>query len=225
MSNLLELKGVHKYFEYKGYIVKVLKGIDLNIYESKTIAITGASGSGKTTLLNIMGGLERPTKGKVIFLNRDLYHIEEKELNLLRNKKIGFIFQFHYLMPELTAIENVMMPALISGYSRKDAYEMAFDILSQLGLEDRINHKPGELSGGEQQRVAIARSCVMNPKLILADEPTGNLDRKMSKKVIELLLELNKEKGIAIVMATHNLEIASMMEKRLELKDGKLLEI
>ena len=225
MSKLLELKGVHKYFEHKGYIVKVLNGIDLSICESKTIAITGASGSGKTTLLNIMGGLERPTKGRVIFLNRDLYHIGEKELNLLRNKKIGFIFQFHYLMPELTAIENVMMPVLISGYSRKEAYKIAFNMLSQLGLKDRINHKPGELSGGEQQRVAIARSCVMNPKLILADEPTGNLDRKMSKKVIELLLELNKEKGVAIVMATHNLEIANMMEKSLELKDGKLLEI
>lgn len=225
MSSLLELHEVHKYFEHRGDILKVLRGINLKVDPKDTIAITGASGSGKTTLLNIMGGLEYPTKGEVKFLDKDLYKIKEKELSFLRNREIGFIFQFHYLMPELNAIENVMIPALIGGYSKKEAYLRAIEVLEKLGLSKRLYHKPGELSGGEQQRVAIARAFIMKPKIILADEPTGNLDRKTALYIVDLLLELNDKEGVAIVMATHNIEIASKMKKRLELRDGVLFEL
>ena len=225
MSSLLELYEVHKYFEHRGDTLKVLRGVNLKVDSKDAIAITGASGSGKTTLLNIMGGLEYPTKGEVKFLDKNLYKIKEKELSFLRNREIGFIFQFHYLMPELNAIENVMIPALIGGYSKKEAYLMAIEVLEKLGLSKRLYHKPGELSGGEQQRVAIARAFIMKPKIILADEPTGSLDRKTALYIVDLLLELNDKEGVAIVMATHNIEIASKMKKRLELRDGVLFEL
>ena len=223
-NKLLSLKDIHKYFYHKGYILKVLKGINLDIEEGDSIAITGASGSGKTTLLNIMGGLEPPTKGIVEFYGNDIYKTKARELDLIRNKHIGFVFQFHYLLPELSAIENVMMPAFIAGYSKDKAYKMAISILEKMGLKDRIEHKPGELSGGEQQRVAIARALIMRPKIILADEPTGNLDRITANQIVDLLLELNKREGVAIVIATHNLELASKMRRKAELRDGIILE-
>ncbi len=224
MNEIVRLKDIHKYFWHKTHIIKVLKGINLKIEKADTIAITGASGSGKTTLLNIIGGLEPPTKGKVYFFGSDLYKMEESRINLIRNRHIGFVFQFHYLLPELTAIENIMLPALIAGYSKKEASDMAMSAIRDVGLEEKKGHKPGELSGGEQQRIAIARAIVMSPEIILADEPTGNLDRITGKKIAELLLNLNRKKGIAIVVATHNLEIAGMMKRRLELKDGILHE-
>jgi len=223
-NKLLKLKNVHKYFEHKGYILQVLKGINLDIAEGDSIAVTGASGSGKTTLLNIMGGLEPPTKGIVEFYGSDIYKIKNNSLDIIRNRQIGFVFQFHYLLPELTAIENVMMPALIAGHSKNKAYEKALFILEKMGLKNRINHKPGELSGGEQQRVAIARALIMGPKIILADEPTGNLDRNTGNQIADLLLKLNKKEGIAIVIATHNLELASKMSRKMELRDGIILE-
>jgi len=223
-NNLLILKDIHKYFDHRGYLLKVLKGISLHISGGESIAITGASGSGKTTLLNIMGGLEPPTKGIVYFDDKNMYEIKEKELNIIRNRDIGFVFQFHYLLPELSAIENVMIPALIAGNTQNQAYNMAIEILEKMGLEDRVNHKPGELSGGEQQRVAIARALIMGPRIILADEPTGNLDRHTAHNILELLLELNKREGIAMVIATHNLELAFRMKKVMELRDGLLFE-
>ena len=223
-DKLLSLRNIHKYFDHRGYELKVLKGIDLDISKGDSIAITGVSGSGKTTLLNIMGGLESPSKGAVTLRDKNIYEVEENELNVIRNREIGFVFQFHYLLPELKAIENVMMPALIAGYAKEHAYEMADKILEKMGLKDRINHKPGELSGGEQQRVAIARALIMNPNIVLADEPTGNLDRNTAHSIINLLLELNKREGIAIVIATHNLELAFRMKRVLELRDGLLFE-
>ena len=225
MNSLLDVNNVHKYFEHRGYILKVLKGIFLSISIGESIAIMGVSGSGKTTLLNIMGGLEPPTKGFVRFLEKDIYQIKENELNSLRNKDIGFVFQFHYLLPELNAVENVMMPALIAGYKKEESYEKAVNILEKLGLKNRLYHKPGELSGGEQQRVAIARAFIMKPKIIFADEPTGNLDRSTGRDIVDLLLELNKKEGVAIVIATHDTEIASKMSRSFELKDGVLVEI
>ncbi len=224
MNNIVILKNIHKYFKNKGYVLKVLKGINLEIKKGDSIAIIGASGSGKTTLLNIIGGLEPPTKGRVKFCGENIYEIKEDALNSLRNKSIGFVFQFHYLLPELNALENVMMPALIAGYKKTEAYDMAISVLNKIGLNNRIKHRPGELSGGEQQRVAIARALVMKPKIILADEPTGNLDRNTGSYIAKLLLELNKTEGIAIVVATHNLELANMMCKIMELKDGLLFE-
>ena len=223
-EKLLILKDIHKYFDHKGYELKVLKGIDLEISNGDSIAITGVSGSGKTTLLNIIGGLESPTKGIVSFRNKNIYEIKENELNKIRNREMGFVFQFHYLLPELNAIENVMVPALIADYPQEKAYGMAMEILKKTGLKDRINHKPGELSGGEQQRLAIARALIMAPKIILADEPTGNLDRNTAYNILKLLLELNKKEGIAMVIATHNLELASKMERVMELKYGLLFE-
>jgi lipoprotein-releasing system ATP-binding protein len=225
MSNILDIKDVHKYFEHRGYTLKVLKGISLSISKGESVAITGVSGSGKTTLLNIMGGLEPPTKGKVRFLEKDIYQMKENELNSLRNRDMGFVFQFHYLLPELNAVENVMMPALIAGCNKRDSYEKAVNILERLGLKNRLYHKPGELSGGEQQRVAIARAFIMNPKVILADEPTGNLDRDTGRDIVKLLLELNKKDGVAIVIATHDMEIAFKMSRSFELKNGVLVEI
>lgn len=218
------LKNIHKYFNHRGYELKVLRGINLDISSGDSIAITGASGSGKTTLLNIIGGLEPPTKGIVQFCDKNIYEIKEGELNRIRNQDIGFVFQFHYLFPELSAIENVMVPALIARQTREQIYGKAIEILKRMGLKERINHKPGELSGGEQQRVAIARALIMEPKMILADEPTGNLDRHTAHHILNLLLELNKREGIAIVIATHNLELASQMKRVMELTDGVLFE-
>ncbi len=223
-DKLLTLKDIHKHFDHKGYTLKVLKGIDLDISKGDSIAITGASGSGKTTLLNIMGGLDFPTKGIVQFCNKNIYEISENELNIIRNREIGLVFQFHYLLPELNAIENVMMPALIAGYTQKQAHSMALEILEKMGIKDRANHRPGELSGGEQQRVAIARSLIMGPRIILADEPTGNLDRNTAHNILNLLLELNKKEGIAMVIATHNMELAFRMKRIMELRDGLLFE-
>jgi len=188
------------------------------------LAIEGASGAGKSTLLHILGALDRPTEGKVYFQDLDLLDQSETDLAEIRNRYIGFVFQFHHLLPEFTALENTIMPGLIQGMGHKDAVQSGERILVQLGLGDRLLHKPGELSGGEQQRVAVARALMMNPQVILADEPTGNLDSKTGEEVHNLLVHINREQGITIIVVTHNPALAVRMNRRVFLVDGKLHE-
>jgi len=221
MKPILQIENIYKSFENNGQIIQVLKGINLQVLPGESLAITGPSGAGKSTLLNIMGTLELPSKGKVLFNDSDVYQMDEMGLNKIRNREIGFIFQFHHLLPEFNAEENAMIPALISRYSERKSAEMASAILSQMGLKDRLRHRVGELSGGEQQRVAIARALIMGPKLLLADEPTGNLDKVTGDEITELLFSLNKSQDLALVIATHNLELAHKMSKQLQLVDGR----
>ncbi len=221
MKPILQIENIYKSFENNGQMIQVLKGINLQVLPGESLAITGPSGAGKSTLLNIMGTLELPSKGKVLFNDSDVYQMDEMGLSKIRNREIGFIFQFHHLLPEFNAEENAMIPALISRYSERKSAEMASTILSQMGLKDRLRHRVGELSGGEQQRVAIARALIMGPKLLLADEPTGNLDKVTGDEITELLLSLNKSQDLALVIATHNLELAHKMSKQLQLVDGR----
>jgi len=186
------------------------------------LAIEGASGAGKSTLLHILGALDRPTEGKIYFQDQDLLGRTEKDLAEIRNRYIGFVFQLHHLLPEFTALENTIMPGLIRGMRPADALQIGEKILVQLGLRDRLLHKPGELSGGEQQRVAVARALMMKPQAILADEPTGNLDSRTGEEVHNLLVQINREQGITIVVVTHNPALAVRMNRRVLLVDGKL---
>jgi len=218
----LELENIHKSFSHNGLTIHVLKGIDLIVREGESLALTGVSGAGKSTLLNIMGTLEQPTEGSVRFENRNLRDMGEGELCLLRNRRIGFVFQFHHLLPEFNALENTFIPALIARTGMQKAKERATEILVKVGLEHRLNHRVGELSGGEQQRVAIARALVMRPKLLLADEPTGNLDANTGEGIVDLLLQLNKEKDLTMVIATHNHRLAERMSRQLEIIDGHI---
>lgn len=219
---MLELENVHKSFKHNGNIIDILEGIDMVLKPGQSLAITGASGVGKSTLLNIMGTLEPPTEGLVRFDAQNVNNMDEKDLCHLRNHDIGFVFQFHHLLPELNALENTVMPALIARYSRKLAREMAIEILERMGLEKRLKHRVGELSGGEQQRVAIARALIMRPKLLLADEPTGNLDYATGEGILDLLLQLNQAEGLAMVIATHNLPLAKKMSRQLEIVNGRI---
>jgi len=221
MKPILQIEDIYKGFENNGQIIQVLKGINLQVLPGESLAIIGPSGAGKSTLLNIMGTLEPPSKGKVFFNDSNVYQMDEMGLGKIRNLEIGFVFQFHHLLHEFNAEENTMIPALISGYSKKKSAEMASAILSQMGLKDRLSHRVGELSGGEQQRVAVARALIMGPKLLLADEPTGNLDKVTGDEITKLLLYLNKNRGLALVIATHNLELAHQMSKQLLLVDGR----
>jgi lipoprotein-releasing system ATP-binding protein len=225
-SCLFQVQKVKKtFFLGKGRkIIEVLKGIDLKIRAGEMLAIEGASGAGKSTLLHILGGLDRPTEGKIYFQGGDLFDHDEETLAEIRNRHIGFVFQFHHLMPEFSALENTMMPALIQGMKKSAAEKEAERILTQLGLENRLSHKPGELSGGEQQRVAVSRALMLNPRVILADEPTGNLDLQTGEEVQNLLLRINREQGIALVVVTHNSALAEKMKRRIRLVDGQLYE-
>jgi lipoprotein-releasing system ATP-binding protein len=220
---VLEIHDVNKSFRHDGNLIEVLKGIDLVVHPGATVAITGASGVGKSTLLNILGTLEPPTKGVVSFEGRNINELDEVSLCKLRNRDIGFVFQFHHLLFEFDALENTIMPALIARTPKRKALEMAKAILIRAGLEERLHHRVGELSGGEQQRVAIARALIMKPKLLLADEPTGNLDRATGEGIVDLLLQLNKEQGLAIVVATHNQRLAEKTSQRMEIVDGRFL--
>jgi lipoprotein-releasing system ATP-binding protein len=220
--DVLELKDVHKSFVHDSHEIQVLKGIDLFLGPGDTLAVTGASGVGKSTLLNIMGTLEKPTNGVVLFDSRNVNDMDEGELCKVRNRNIGFVFQFHHLLPEFDAFENTLMPSLIARSSRKSAAERAKEILIKVGLERRMTHRIGELSGGEQQRVAIARALMMRPKLLLADEPTGNLDTATGEGIVELLLRLNRDEGLALVIATHNQRFAERMSHQLEIMDGRI---
>jgi len=202
--------------------VDVLRGIDLAIEAGERIAIVGESGAGKSTLLHILGALDVPTAGKVFFGGTDLGALDEAALAAFRNTQIGFIFQFHHLLPDFTALENVMMPALIRGVSRAEAEALARPVLEHVGLADRLQHRPGELSGGEQQRVAVARAVVLGPKAVLADEPTGNLDQHTGEGVAQLLLDMNRSHGLTLVIVTHSTRLAGQMNRTLELRDGRL---
>jgi lipoprotein-releasing system ATP-binding protein len=219
-------QGLKKSFIFgsSGKLIEVLKGIELKIMPGEMVAIEGASGAGKSTLLHILGALDRPTGGKVYFEDIDLFGQSDGELAEFRNRHLGFVFQFHHLLPEFSAVENTMMPGLIQGMGQREAKEKAERILGQLGLGDRLQHKPGELSGGEQQRVAVARALMLNPRVILADEPTGNLDSKTGEEVHKLLVEINRQQGITIVVVTHNPALAGRMTHRVKLVDGKLYE-
>lgn len=204
--------------------VEVLTGLNLTVKRGQTMAVVGASGVGKSTLLHIMGTLDQPTSGQVLLDGIDLTKLDEKSLAQLRNRRVGFVFQFHHLLPEFTALENAAMPALINGLTKKEAFDRAEVILVRVGLQKRLQHRIGELSGGEQQRVAVARALVMGPDLLLADEPTGNLDSRTGQRINELLLELNAEKGLTSVVVTHNYDLAQMMSRQIRLVDGRAVE-
>ncbi len=219
---LIRVRRLTRCFRKDSQVIEVLRGVDLDVQRGESLAITGASGVGKSTLMHILGTLDRPTSGLVLFEGRDVFKWDERELARFRNKTIGFVFQFHHLLPELTALENVMMPALIQGMRKKQAARMARDVLGELAMLDRLQHKPGELSGGEQQRVAIARALVLEPHLILADEPTGNLDRRTGEGVEELLLNIRARLGATLVVVTHNPGLSRKMQRQLELVDGIL---
>lgn len=220
----IRVRDLWKVFETKGGKVEALKGIDMDIPGGETLAIVGVSGSGKSTLLHILGTLERPSDGQVRYGETDIFRQNETELAAFRNREIGFVFQFHYLLPEFSALENVMMPCLINGIAMEQAKDMALQVLKRVGLEHRLEHRPGELSGGEQQRVAIARAVVLKPKVILADEPTGNLDLDTGASILDLFLMLNDEYGISSVMVTHNMDIAKRLQRRIRLSDGKIVD-
>ena len=219
---LLKAVGVHKSFFKEKVEIPVVRNVDFSILVGEMVAITGASGVGKSTLLHILGTLEPPTSGKVLFgpQQQDLFGYGEKALSLFRNKALGFVFQFHYLLPEFSAVENVMMPALIAGHSRATAEKQSKELLKFVGLSHRLEHRPSELSGGEQQRVAIARAVILKPRLLLADELTGNLDSQNRSMVIDLLVKLNQSTGISILLVTHDQEIAKKMHRVLVMKDG-----
>jgi ABC-type lipoprotein export system ATPase subunit len=216
---LLELTHVHK--SYASPPVEVLRDINFQLADGEAVAIVGPSGSGKSTLLNILGALDRPTQGKALFDGRDLATLTEPELAAIRNRQIGFIFQLHHLLPQCTVLENVLIPTL-AGTPDATACERAERLLERVGLKPRLAHRPGQLSGGECQRVAVARALINQPKLLLADEPTGALDHVNATSLGQLLIELNKEQGVALVVVTHSTELAARLPRRLELQDGVL---
>ncbi len=223
MSNLLTVKGLCKNYCMGADTVQVLKGIDLEVAQATTTALVGASGAGKSTLLHILGALDRPSSGLVTYKGQPLFSKSDRELADFRSRTIGFVFQFHHLLPEFTALENVMMPALIARTERRQAELTARALLGEVGLEHRLLHRPGELSGGEQQRVAIARALVMEPELLLADEPTGNLDTRTSEAIYELLVKIQKQTGVSMIVVAHNEGIAARMERVVRLFDGLIL--
>jgi lipoprotein-releasing system ATP-binding protein len=222
---LLKTQNLKKIYNGGPSAVDVLSGVDFQMEEGELVGIYGASGSGKSTLLHILGGLDRPTSGAVYFNGKKLDCMSETDIADFRNRAIGFVFQFYYLLPEFTAMENVMMPCLIAGISKKEAAFKACKALEEVALSHRLNHMPAQLSGGEQQRVALARAAVIPPKLILADEPTGNLDRQTGEKVFEYLLHLNRDEKISMIVVSHNQELLAQLPRKLLLKDGKLHDL
>ena len=223
MSNtILACEAVCKNY-YDGQLnVQVLDNLTLQVDKGQSIGIVGASGSGKSTLLHILGGLDKPTSGRVSLMGQDLSELSQKQLSRLRNQHLGFVYQFHHLLPEFSALENVMMPLLIGKRPKEQARERALMMLEKVGLRDRVQHRPGELSGGERQRAAIARALVTDPACLLADEPTGNLDRKNALNILDMMMELKQELGTALVVVTHDDEMAARFDRVLNMTDGAL---
>ena len=217
---VLEGKDIHRSFQTGGGRLDVLKGVNFEVFLGEMVGVVGASGVGKSTLLHILGALDRPDKGKVNLNSKDIFSLNDRQLASFRNKTIGFVFQFHHLLPEFTALENVMMPQLIAGEKEEKIKDKAKNILNELGLLPRADHRPGELSGGEQQRVAVARALINDPLVVIADEPSGNLDKKNKEELHELLSDLNKNKNQTFIIATHNEELAKKAGRVYRLKDG-----
>jgi lipoprotein-releasing system ATP-binding protein len=219
---LLKAIGVHKQYQSASKTIEVLQSLDLEIPYGKMIAIMGASGVGKSTLLHLLGGLDRPDRGSILFEGRNLAEMNSRQLADFRNQKIGFVFQMHHLLPEFDTLENTMIPFLLRNYDRKAAAERAVAILREVGLEQRLDHRPGELSGGEQQRVEIARALMQQPQLLLADEPTGNLDESTGETIFQLFRDLHSRHNLSLVVATHNSALASICDETYILHEGKL---
>jgi lipoprotein-releasing system ATP-binding protein len=224
-SPLLQVTGLSKRFVHLGKEIKVLDSLDITVERGEMLAIVGASGVGKSTFLQVVGTLDFPTSGKVHYNGRDIFALPAAQIARFRNASIGFVFQFHHLLPEFTALENTMMPGLIQRVPRPEAEARAREILDEVGLSDRLTHKPGELSGGEQQRVALARALVLEPALILADEPTGNLDPATGEGIHELFFRLNRERGVTVVMVTHNQALAERMSRRYVMEAGRVRKL
>jgi len=224
-KNFIEVQNLFKSFQDTGGApIEILKNVDLSLGEGETLAIVGASGIGKSTFLHILGTLDRPDKGRLYFQGDDILLFDSSRLARFRNESVGFMFQFHHLLPEFSALENASMPALINGYSKEEARHSAETILVRVGLQNRLHQRVGKLSGGEQQRVALARALVMKPRILLADEPTGNLDTRNSDQVHELLLELNQEFSMTMVVVTHNMQLAAFMSRCVTIADGQFVE-
>ncbi|GAB6270296.1 MAG: ABC transporter ATP-binding protein [Smithella sp.] len=221
---MIILKDLSKTFVKDGNKIEVLQNLNLEIQKGDSLAVVGVSGAGKSTLIHILGTLDHPTAGTLSIAGHNVFEWREKKIAAFRNKTIGFVFQFNNLLPEFTALENTMMPALIGGLGRKQALDKASQLLQDVGLEHRLKHKPGELSGGEQQRVAIARALVMEPEILLADEPTGNLDTETGKKIEDILIKLNATQKITLIVVTHNKLLADRMSGRIGLRDGKIYD-
>ena len=221
-SPFIQVQGLRKVFKKGGTEIQALTGIDFTIQRGEMMVIVGASGAGKTTLLHILGTLDRPSEGVVLFEGEDVFARSERALATWRNREVGFVFQFYNLLPEFNAVENTMMPALIQGMNRRQARKQAEELLEEVGLRERMWHKPGELSGGEQQRVAVARALVLHPTLLLADEPTGNLDSETGERIIKLIFSLNRVKGVTLIVVTHNEALARRFPKQITLADGKV---
>jgi lipoprotein-releasing system ATP-binding protein len=219
---VLEAKGLHKYYRSADSLLKVLRGVDFVLHSGEVVAIVGPSGSGKSTLLHVLGGLDRPTKGEVMLDSLDLSRLGDEELARVRNRRVGFVFQFHHLLKDFSALENVMMPLLIGGVSQRQARKAAEGMFDAVGLRERMHHKPLELSGGEQQRVAVSRALVHSPLVVLADEPTGNLDREHGEELQDLIFRMSEEVGVSFVIVTHNEEFASRADRIYKLVDGEL---
>lgn len=222
---ILKLENLNKIYKAKSEKLHILENLNLEVKTGEMLSIVGKSGSGKSTLLNMIGILDKPDSGSVYYMGKDVSKFSEKERNSFRNTSLGFIFQFHYLLPEFTALENVMIPAMLKNKNIKEIEKRAKELLEEVELKDRVNHKPSDMSGGEKQRVAIARAMVNSPKLILADEPTGNLDEETSEHINTLLKKINKEVGQTIVVVTHSSELALITDRKMVLKKGKLEEV
>jgi len=221
-SVVLEVRGICKTFQQGSKRIDVLDDISLSVEPGQSLAIVGASGAGKSTLLHILGGLDRPDRGEVLVEGRSLWGMNEAARGHVRNATMGFVYQFHHLLPEFTALENVAMPLLIRGVSAAESARRAGELLGRVGLEHRLDHKPGELSGGERQRAAVARALVGGPRVVLGDEPTGNLDERTADQVYNLLLELNRELGTSLLLVTHDRRLAARMDRQLELHLGRV---